>query len=179
MFYNKGKIAIPHVTGDIVINITAVPTAMPYTNLVPTAIDSDGSVFNSIGYKDGYRINSSGAEAAQAGSSVTGFIPFSIGDTLRIGGEGVLWNKEDTTLSAAIYAYDNNFNAITGQCILNAYGKLAKENGVYVYVLGSDTEVISGSGGSSKITNGNVAYIRVSAICSGSNLIITKNQEIS
>ena len=62
MFYNKGKIAIPHVTGDININITAVPTAMPYTNLVPTSINSDGSIFNGTGYKDGYRLNSSGTE---------------------------------------------------------------------------------------------------------------------
>lgn len=178
MFYNKGKIAIPYVTGDIVINITAVPTAIPYTNLVPTAIGPNGSVFNKTGYLDGYRIKSSGIEVAQEGSSATGFIPFSIGDTLRIGGEGVLWNKEDTTLSTTIYAYDNNFNPITGQCILNNYGKLTKENGAYVYVLGSDTEVINGSGGNTKITSENVAYIRVSAVCNGANLIITKNQEI-
>ena len=177
--YSKGKIAIPRVTGNIVINVTAVPSAPLYTNLVPTSINSDGSIFNGTGYKDGYRLNSSGTEAAQAGSSVTGFIPFSIGDTLRIGGEGVLWNSEDTALKAYIYAYDSNFQKLTHQqCVINIYGKIQKVNGVYTYTLGEQAEIIKGTGGNTIIANESTAYIRVSAICNGENLIITKNQEI-
>lgn len=177
--YSKGKIAIPRVTGNIVINIEAVQSAPTYTNLVPTSINSDGSIFNGTGYKDGYRLNSSGTETAQAGSSVTGFIPFSIGDTLRIGGENVLWNWEDTTLNAFIYAYDSNFQRLTSkQSVANNYGKIQKVNGVYTYTLGEQAEIISGSGGFTIISHVSTAYIRVSAICNGENLIITKNQEI-
>lgn len=178
--FSKGKIAIPSVTGNIVINIQAVQSAPSYTNLVPSSINADGTIYNTTGYKNGYRLNSSGSESAQAGSACTGFIPFSIGDVLRIGGEGVLWNHEDTTITTAIWGYDSNFNALatTVGAILNGYGKITKTNGVYSYRLGDNTEVISGSGNYTKITSSNVAYIRVSAVCSGQNLIITKNEPI-
>ena len=177
--FRKGTIKIPQVTGNIEIIVVGVNATPTYTNLVPTSINSDGSIFNGTGYKDGYRLNSSGTETAQAGSSVTGFIPFSIGDTLRIGGEGVLWNSEDTALKAYIYAYDSNFQKLTyQQCVINIYGKIQKVNGVYTYTLGEQAEIISGTGGNTIIANKSTAYIRVSAVCNGENLIITKNQEI-
>ena len=177
--YSKGKIAIPRVTGNIVINIEAVQSAPPYTNLVPTSTDENGAVFNSTGYQNGKRIPSSGSISDQAGSTITGFIPFAIGDVLRIG--GVLWNKDDTTIHTSIMAYDSShaiLESVSGR-ILNTYGKLIKENGVYKYTLGDSTEIIAGSGNFTKITSPSVAYIRVSAAGDGANLIITKNQEIT
>lgn len=57
-----------------------------YTNLVRTSIDSDGSIYNGTGYKNGYRIRSGGAEGADNNSACTGFIKVNGGDVVRISG---------------------------------------------------------------------------------------------
>lgn len=71
-----------------------------YTNLVPTSIDTDGSVFNGKGYQDEKRLNSSGAVTDQANSTVTGFIPAKKGDIFRIA--GVYFGHSST---AVVYGY--------------------------------------------------------------------------
>lgn len=55
-----------------------------YTNKVPISINADGTIYNDVGYKEGYRIRSGGAEGAQADGVCTGYIPFKAGDTLKI-----------------------------------------------------------------------------------------------
>ena len=59
-----------------------------YTNVLPLAINADGTPYvgtnGEKGYKTGYRLNSSGNEAAQANCCVTGFIKAKQGDILRI-----------------------------------------------------------------------------------------------
>ena len=73
--YTKGKIAIPQVTGNIVITITAVPQAQE--NAFPSKFyDTDGAtLYNGSGYKSGWRFNSSNAEAsAPEGNSITGYL---------------------------------------------------------------------------------------------------------
>lgn len=56
-----------------------------YTNLVPLSIDENGNPYNNgLGYKDGYRVRSGGAEYTNNASSCTGFIPLKIGETLYI-----------------------------------------------------------------------------------------------
>lgn len=57
-----------------------------YTNLVPTSIDTDGSVFNGTGYKDEHRLNSSGVVTGQANATATGFMTAEKGDVFRITG---------------------------------------------------------------------------------------------
>lgn len=71
-YYKDGVIAIPCVTGDLVITETAVPQA-PVNLFDPTAAT------------DSARINSSGsAVAASAGQLVTDFIPVTGNDTIRL-----------------------------------------------------------------------------------------------
>jgi hypothetical protein len=57
-----------------------------YTNLVPTSIDTNGSVFNGTGYKDENRLNSSGVVTSQANATATGFMTAAKGDVFRITG---------------------------------------------------------------------------------------------
>lgn len=52
------------------------------TNQIPISVDMDGSIYNGIGYKEGYRLGSSGTESTESGSFVTGFIPCKVGDTV-------------------------------------------------------------------------------------------------
>lgn len=74
-------ISIASVTGNITITATSV-VGVSYTNLVPTSTDANGNVYNSTGYKIGYRLNSSGNEAESSGSIVSGFMPYN-GEVIR------------------------------------------------------------------------------------------------
>ena len=82
-YYSNGKIAIPNVTGDIVITATAVPTA-GYTNL---ADPTNGE------WKDGYRITSSGI-SAQSGKTVSNPVDVVIGDVIRLKGVEFVANTD-------------------------------------------------------------------------------------
>lgn len=73
--YNKGKIAIPNVTGNIVITITAVPQAQE--NAFPSKFyDTDGvTLYNGSGYKSRSRFNSQHVEVSgTSGDSITGYL---------------------------------------------------------------------------------------------------------
>ena len=82
-FYKDGVITIPNVTGDLEITVTAVKSAPSYTNQIPVSTDVDGSIYNGIGYKLDTRLPTNGVPAAASGYLTTGFIPFTVGDTIR------------------------------------------------------------------------------------------------
>ena len=170
--YSNGNISIASVTGDIV--ITAVATKIvSYTNQVPISTDADGNVYNGTGYKDGYRINSSGAEAALSGFTATGFIPFTKGQTIRIGGEGITYNKygcllmfydlSKTVIANAGISYDKVGNT--------TYGTWTTEKNSVFCLDPNDTYP-------NKLS-GNSGYIRISANGSGANLIVTLDEKIT
>ena len=168
--YSNGSINIVSVTGDIV--ITAVATKIvSYTNQVPISTGTDDNVFNGTGYKDGYRINSSGEEAALSGFTTTGFIPFTKGQTIRIGGEGITFDA----YGCMLMFYDDNKKYLVNTGIdYNNVGKetygtwTTEENSVFC-LDPLDTYPTDGP------TKG---YIRVSAKGSGTNLIVTLDQAI-
>lgn len=81
---SKGVINIDRVTGNIVITASATQPAPSYTNQIPISTDANGNVYNVTGYKNDVRLNSSGAETAFTGTGLTGYIPFSLGDTIRV-----------------------------------------------------------------------------------------------
>jgi len=158
-----------------------VPSGV-YTNLVPTSIDTDGSVFDGVGYRDGYRFNSSGVLSAQAGTTSTGFIKVNASDVIRMAGNP--WLPEYTEAPASgvhsyIVFYDSAFTYLgsynntrnqtqTTQAprgIVTAGSVVTDENGVTTYnITFSD---------SSKI-----AYVRLNSWGSGADMIVTVNEEI-
>ena len=103
---NKGRISIPSVTGDIVISATAEP---PYQNQIPISQDTAGAVYNTTGYKEGYRLNSTGAERAYAGLFVTGFIPFTYGQTIMIDRF-----KGTESSNGGLFFFDSNHTLLSG-----------------------------------------------------------------
>ena len=154
-------------------------TIETYTNQIPLSIDTDGSVFNGVGYQKGYRLSSSGTAKEQEGSYVTGFIPAKGEDVVRI--FGCNWA---TTAHANNYicAYDANFAFI---------GALATASG-------ADTLTIHGTNigngyeydteGNATITLAaldNIAYIRINSrgtstlIIDPESMIVTINEEIT
>ena len=157
-----------------------------YTNQVPLSTESDGkTIYNGgLGYKNGYRLRSGGAEYALSWCAHTGFIPVKGGDIIRIGG----MNFENVDgHSSAINVANSSFTNI-GQCSTSSgnygiflesayvsYGEAAVKNakekeGVWKWVVPP-----SASG---------VAYVRISCgsynkvAADGSKLIVTVNEEI-
>lgn len=117
-YYSGGKIAIPSVTGDIAITVTAVPTTPAYTNL-----------FDPSGIHAGYRINSGAALEANSSQNVSNDIELGgSGVTVRIKGSkantdastyricyfnGKTWTGAIHLQNAEGYAYDAVTDTIT------------------------------------------------------------------
>lgn len=150
----------------------------PYTNLVPTAIDTDGSIYNGVGYKNGYRLSSSGTVKELAGSVVSGFIPVKSGDVVRVWGVGMYSdvNLETGNNSSYVCIYNTSFGLLGGKTI-----------GGTNYGTHHSAITLSQDGENAVITLGelaSMAYIRVNT-GSGSNyrygadMIITVNEEIT
>lgn len=130
--YSGGAISIPAVTGDVVITAVATLTEEPSaTNLVPTSIDTDGSVYNGTGYKLGCRLNSSGTETALDGAVASGVIPYA-GQTLKVSGSA---SSEPGTTGNYVALYDGSFTKLYTAAFssLVEYGAIwAQEDEVYV-----------------------------------------------
>ena len=160
-YYKDGTIQIPKVTGNITVTVTAAESASNYNNLVPTAIDANGTIYNGVGYEDGLRMNSSGGTASLTGSTATGFISASRGDVVRF--TGVAWNAADVgnvdPSNCYIHEYDSNF--VQKGSVRADRNTLTKEGDVYVYTLTYSS-----------------AYIRLNGIGNGADLIVTVNEPI-
>lgn len=124
-------------------------------NQIPISTDNSGNIYNSIGYKNGYRWSSSGkAETTGSGYGITGFIPYKAGDQLRL--------KNVST--AVEYPYVACFTE--NKTVLGVYTISATpdENGVI----------------SLNITNWqNVAFIRLSLGAFSDISIATVNQDLN
>lgn len=155
-----------------------------YKNWVKFSTEADGkTIYNGgLGYKDGYRVRSGGAEASSYNASCAGYIPAKAGDVIRLSGYDVAY---DDTANNAINVSDVNHNNL-GQIVANSpvvgYGffqttwrdynwgnsKGVKEEktGVYIWTVPPDTSI---------------AYIRVTGetLEDGSKMIVTVNEEIS
>ena len=110
--YTKGKIAIPNVTGDIVINITAVAQAQE--NAFPSKFyeTDDVTLYNGLGYKTGYRFNSKRQETNSGASSndtVTGYLDISGAKKVIVSGV----TAPGVTTGNRILYYDANHDVIT------------------------------------------------------------------
>ena len=142
--------------------LTEVEAKPSYTNLLPLAINADGSIFvgdpGGKGYKTGYRLNSSATEKEQAGCSYTGFIPAKAYDVIRI---------KNFTMPTVGYGYIHYFDA-----------SFAKRGTSYNIL---STDVI-GSDGIWSYTmpdsGNNIAYVKLSLGDITGNTIITINEEI-
>lgn len=137
-------------------------TSGGYTNVVPTSIDTDGTIYNGIGYANGYRISSSGSPTAYSGSVATGYIAAVKGDVIRI--KGVDWNVTDTGSEHSEKCYlveCNSSFSVVGSHRNDQY-TLTKDGDIYIYTAGYTA----------------AAYIRLNGIGNGENLIVTVNEEI-
>lgn len=162
--YTNGIITIASVTGDIVITALASPnktddegdSGLQAYGAIATSIDTDGSIYNQVGYKDYTRINSSG-EAVSCDSTecfVTGFIPMKAGDTFTVNGNYILTTHEQQG-SMNVAFYDANFNKLVAANMSSSY---AGDRAFTDIVTNSDGYVVQAT------VNQNWSYIDMSAV---------------
>lgn len=142
-----------------------------YQNLVPTSIDTDGSIFNGCGYKNGYRIRSGGALGEWEKAACTGNIAVRAGDVLRFkgGNWGIASVENCIHYAAEGFVSLGSFTpqpAHYGICTSHN-AMVTEENGVYIHTVPNVAEI---------------RYVRLSLYGSGSHgaeLVVTVNEEIT
>lgn len=186
-----GIISIPAVTGNIAITAVAVKHTS-YTNLVPTSLAPDGTVFNNgLGYKNGVRMSSSGpsSDSNSANAVSTGFMAYAIPAT---GLPGTIYIKgvtlQDVSNQRLYFSKDRQSyirlylegNYTTGANALSTYYTV-ETLGTQYYRLtpkpSGDSSVLAKQsvGGDATTT---AQYMRWSFVGTGENLVVTVNQEI-
>jgi hypothetical protein len=159
--------------------------AKTFTNQVPISTDTDGSIFNKVGYKENVRLSSSGgiSSSAQNGSVTTGFIPFPYGDETVIRMKGVEWLNTTQNYGGHYYInlYDSNkkflyyLSAESYPSHTHIVTVTRDENGVETVVWNKNY------GTSNALLNyvrQNAAFVRINARGKGADMIVTINEEI-
>jgi hypothetical protein len=146
--------------------LTTVPAAE--INQVPVSKDTDGTVYNGTGYIDGYRINSSGINAEASNTLVTGFIPVTGGDTVRMSGWDLLNNLINENAFAVYDENYTNLGVFTAKGV--GYGIFSGTHSAYGFSSITETDGVYGW---FVPVGANIAYIRISAYkASGSTLSV-------
>ena len=181
--YNDGVIVIGSVTGDVEITASASSVAT-YTNVLPLAIDTDGSVYNGKGWKDQTRISSSGGDTSANGMSTTGYIPCKLGDVIRL--RGINHDTNGDTNYRLVF-YTSAF-AKTSDATIQAGGTTSAQNYQEIdgaidsngYLTQFTVQAWSTSNGTSTADAlKNVAYFRICGKTFASNAVITVNESIN
>lgn len=147
-----------------------------FTNLVPTSTDTSGDLYYGTGYREGYRLNYNGIDVSQAGSIVSGYIPYS-GQILRVYGDtnASLQNANGQYVAT----YDANFNKIASMTGAN----LVNGGATWEQVNGKSLLTINPNGFNSTTYKNyflNASYIRCSfTTCAASDFVVTLDEEIN
>lgn len=161
---------------DRVFDYTVIdPSAPSYTNLLPSATDTDGSIYNGVGWEKGYRLGSDGAPSGQNDSYLTGFIPVKFGDVVHL--KNVKWRNGVTTgLNSGnqrVSFYDANKVHLGQTNAIGLGGTLSgvkDDNNIW-----TQFTVKNFSG----VTLDNAAYFRLNCAEISGDSIITVNEEIT
>lgn len=171
----------------ITIGGNVVWEAITYTNQVPISTDTDGSIFNGVGYIENRRLSSSGglSSSAQNGSVTTGFIPFPNGDKTIIRMKGVEWINANSKKSGHYYIYF--YNANKGKIQDYQYLESPANGSSHIVTITRDTSgvetiVFNQEYGSTNTFLNNIRstakFIRITAYGKGADFIVTINEEI-
>lgn len=139
-----------------------------YTNQIPISTDTDGTVYNGMGYKENSYISSgTGTIATKSGYCVTGFIPCSYKDVINFA--NITANTGDNYCRFNFYTADKTH-------ICN--GSLSS-TGILKQVFGDDgnlSQITIVNWGSYDLSD--VAYFRFCCAYLGEDSVITVNEEI-
>ena len=171
---------------DVVV-ASAGTTVNTYLNLMPTSIDTNGGVYNGIGWKGDARLSASSGSVKESTeyAAVTGFIPAKKGDIVRFkfSSTSTCWDGNGVNSGWNVIAYySNSFIWLGSACPLQS-------GGVYYGVCNAENSPVTGSVQNSGIVSftvpadDNISYVRLSFSDANKegieNLIVTVNQEIT
>ena len=142
-----------------------------YTNQIPISTDTDGTVFNGVGYREGYRLSSSGTLSGSSGMYVTGFIPVKYLDDVYL--KNVTYNKNASDASnqrIAFYDGEKNCMFVVGANSSSAIGKIHDAEGNLIQFKAENFSSYDASG---------VAFFRINGSYIGADSIITVNEVIT
>lgn len=164
-YYSGGKIAIPKVTGNINITITAVESAHIAPNILTDSFTVDGVQYQPIGYEDNMRLSvNSGSTKAQEGAVTTGYFPAKTGMVLRIRPAALPdGSQQKLTYTFALYNKNKDFSSATYINSAFTWGTAVLENG--------DTLKIT-------VTKQMNGYARICIEGSGASTYMTYNDEM-
>lgn len=153
-----------------------------YTNQVPISTEIDGTtIFNSgKGYREGYRLSTSGAEKSQTDSVVTGFIPAKRGDVIRM--KGVTWGANTSSGYCYIQTYNKSGTVLHSANIYGGSGwGISDVINVDKNQSSIDTDKKTGVCTFNLVYTNTTDfdYIRISATGKGTDMIVTINEEIT
>ena len=189
-FANLKSLTIPEgEVKEISCNGDVLWSAITFTNQVPISTDTDGSVFNGVGYIENRRLSSSGSlsSSAQNGSVTTGFIPITPisdekpnVDVIRM--KGVEWKDATTNYGGHYYInyYDNNkkfldyLSAVEAPQYAHIVTVTRDTNGVETVVWND----AYGTNNAKLQRIRSASYIRITAYGKGADMIVTINEEI-
>ena len=167
-YYKDGVIAIPRVTGDLVITVTAVKQGPVYTNIL-----------DDVGYEDGKRVSLSTGEPKDAANrvvvgTISGGIPCTAGDVIRVKG--------------LTYPAESDSTVVCGAYIGGAWGGSGSGKATYLYGSGLETNYFRYTIDGDLLTvtikddslGATVTGIKLNGIgATGSGIVVTKNEEIT
>ena len=144
-----------------------------FTNLVPTAVDNDGSLYNGMGYKNGTYLSSSGWHntSSDANCVTTGYIPYTLNADGTAPAIYVKGCTIDTTSHVRFCSYNELFEwqypaYSTGDFAWGKYFSFEQLGEQYYKITPLKVSYVKN-------------YIRMSVKGSGENLIVTVNEPIS
>lgn len=169
LYYADGIINIPDVSGNIEITITAAVYVPSYTNVLPTAVDpgTKSGVWDGKGYRNGaYASSANPYYGTDAAYWCTGAIAVQPSDVVYVKG---------TTLEGSGHARLSAFSGATGGCyFVSEYANLSgmatvTKLGDKYYKIELDP---------SYTDYAYIGYIMFSALGTGDNVVVTKNEPI-
>lgn len=155
-----------------------------YTNMLKLAVDSSGAPYvgdnGEIGYKVGYRTDSTGAEKVNSGTSLTGFIPATVADKIHL--YNITAEGNDTTSAQRIAFYDDAFENLGFVHINTIYDKKDVLDEGVVFDDNANLSVVVPYPlrwwlGSDVLNK--TAYFRITAATITGDSVITINEEMS
>jgi hypothetical protein len=155
-----------------------------FTNQIPISTDTDGTIYNGIGYKENMYL-SNGVPGSRSGIDCSGFIPIGSGSSQSATGEQVVRMKNvtainDTNFRIALYKSDKTLiEQIYGSKFEDTYltpipYETDTDGNVVEFDLTAFTAHIRDYNG-----KGETAYIRICCPNIDENSIITVNEEIT
>lgn len=173
IYYSGGKIAIPRVTGNLVITISAVESGVVAPNILTDSFKVGGASQAAVGYTNDKRLSTStGVEKDNTGSCVTGFIPCKTGSIVRIrplsapssagvGTTAVVFYNAEKAMSTASYITTAIASEHFGNCTWEQ-----ESSGVYKVTFNSDFPA-------------NYKYVRFTIpVADGANVYVTYDAEM-